>query len=69
MASRSRRRYTASQVRHMLLDSDVEDSEGSDIVIEVIIQFCKTLTFACDDGLFTRIRQTPWLSDVSVRWV
>ena len=36
MASGSRKRYTASQVRQMLLDSDVDDSDGSDILIEVI---------------------------------
>lgn len=53
MASGSRRRYTASEVRELLLDSDVEDSDGSDIVIEVIRNFCKTLTFAADAGLFT----------------
>ena len=49
MASGSRKRYTASQVRQMMLDSDVDDSDGSDILIEVIIHFCKTLTFAGDD--------------------
>ena len=65
MASGSRKRYTASQVRQMLLDSDLDDSDGSDILIEVIIHFCKTLTFAGDDGLFTRIRQIRWLSAVS----
>ena len=62
IASGSRKRYTASQVRQMLLDSDVDDSDGSDILIEIIIHFCKTLTFAGDYGLFTRIRQIPWLS-------
>ena len=48
MASGSRKRYTASQVTQMLLDSDVDDSDGSDILIEVIIHFCKTLTLAGD---------------------
>ena len=49
-ASGSRRWYTASEVRELLLDSDVDDS---DIVIEVIRNFCKTLTFAADTVFFT----------------
>ena len=49
----------ASQVRQMLLDSDVDDSDGSDILIEqVIIHFCKTLTFAGDDGTWVVYENT-----------
>ena len=59
MASGSRRWYTASEVRELLLDSDVDDS---DIVIEVIRNFCKTFDFCRRHCFFYDLRRGCQLS-------
>ena len=59
MASASRTRYTAADVRQVLpyWDNFVDNSDASDMVIEVLCNhFCRRLR------LFTIIRCGPWLS-------
>ena len=51
MASASRMRYTASEVKHMLqyYDNYLKDSDASEIVIEVLCKYvCSRLPFVYD---------------------
>ena len=58
MAPASRTRYTAADVRQMLLywDNFVDHSDASDIVIEVLCNhFCRRLPFVYDHTMWTMV--------------